>query len=179
MPGLIELAWKVVPPVLSGVGGVAGTVWKVTKDLEDRLRTLERERLPRTEEWVKNHLEKWVEKKYPEDLAALRKLVNDLKGETDEEFNKLYDELKGRGRERREERRLASRLTENFLSLQTRVKQCEDAITKLNDTFTQHAKGQQEQWQEISRALGHIEGWLRAMSSRRTTSGEFQGPTKR
>lgn len=176
---LIALAWKVVPPVVSGVGGVAGTVWKVTKDLEDRLRTIERERLPKTEDWVKNHTDKWLDKKYPEDLAALKKLIDDLKAETDDEYDKLYKELQGRGKERREERRLNATLARNFLALQQRVQHCEEAIGKLNEAFTQHAKGQQEQWQEISRALGHIEGWLRAMSSRRTTSGEFQGPMKR
>jgi hypothetical protein len=177
--GLIELAWKIVPPVLSGVGGVAGTIWKVTKNLEDRVRTIERERLPKIEDWVKNHTEKWLEKKYPEDIGALRKLIEDLKKDVNEEFDSLYSELRGRGKERREERRLTSKLTENFLALQARVQNCEEAIKKFNEMFTQHVKGQQEQWQEISRALGHIEGWLRAMSSRRTTSGEFPGPTKR
>lgn len=175
MSAFIELAWKVAAPVVSGAAGVAGTLWKITKDLEDRMRTLERERLPKTEDWVSG----FKDKKYPEDLAALKKLIDELKKETDEEFDSLYNELKGRGKERREERRLVSKLTQNFLTLQQRVGQCEEALKKLNEAFTQHAKGQQEQWQEISRALGHIEGWLRAMSSRRTTSGEFQGPTKR
>lgn len=177
MSTLIELAWKIAAPVASGAAGVAGTIWKITKDLEDRVRTIERERLPKTEDWVKGHTEKWLDKKYPEDIAALKKLIDDLKKDVNEEFDSLYNELKGRGKERREERRLVSKLTQNFLTLQQRVGQCEEALKKLNEAFTQHAKGQQEQWQEISRALGHIEGWLRAMSSRRTTSGEFQGPT--
>lgn len=173
MSGLLDLAWKVLPPVLSGAGGVAGTVWKITKNLEDRLRTLERERLPRTEDWVTG----FKDKKYPDDIAALKKLVEDLKKEVFDEFESLYGELRGRGKERREERRLQAELTKNYLSLFNRVEQCEKAISSLDASFTQFAKGQQEQWQEISRALGHIEGWLRAMNSRRTTSGEFQGPT--
>lgn len=172
MSSLIDLAWKVVPSVLSGAGGVVGTIWKVTKNLETRVRDIELIHLPN----IRNAFSSFRDGKYPEDVAALKKLVDNLKTETDKEFDALYGELRGRGKERREERRLTASLTANYLELQQRVSQCETAINKLNEAFTQHAKGQQEQWQEISRALGHIEGWLRAMSSRRTSSGEFQGP---
>lgn len=175
MSTFIELAWKIAAPVASGAAGVAGTIWKITKDLEDRLRTVERERLPVTERWV----DAFKTKTYPDDIAALKKLVDEVKQQLNDELDKLYEELRGRGKERREERRLQAELTKNYLSLLNRVEHCENAISALNTSFTQFAKGQQDQWQEISRALGHIEGWLRAMSSRRTTSGEFQGPTKR
>lgn len=159
---LTELIWKVVAPVASGAAGVAGTLWRVTKDLEDRLRVVEREKLVQ----IDGH------------ITALKTLISQLESGTNSEFDKLYEELKGRGKERREERRLISRLTENYLAHQTRITNCENVITKLNESFTEHAKGQQEQWQEISRALGNIEGWLRAMSSRRSSSGEFPGPPK-
>ncbi len=173
MSTLLELAWKIAAPVASGAAGVAGTLWKITKNLEDRVRVLEKERLPPTESWIVT----FTKDEYPSDLASLKKLVSDLKIDIDEELERFHDEIKGRDKEHREERRLQSKLASNYLSLLSRVSACESAASKLNDSFTQFAKGQQEQWQEISRALGNIEGWLRATNSRRTP-GEFPAPKR-
>lgn len=164
----LELAWKVVPPVVSGAVGVAGTLYKLTKSLDERVKKLEDIRVRDLE----NHNSSFSTK-YKEDVAGLKALIDELKKEIDKEVEDLYSELRGRARERLDGRRLQTKLSERYLALEGRVENCEKAINNLNESFVQFSKGQQEQWQEINRVLGTIEGWLRATTTR--NSGSFPG----
>lgn len=149
MPALMELVWKVAPPVVSGIGGVIGAVWRLTQSLDRRVENLER----------------FIKEKYPEQHAALLK-----------EIDTVYKELQARSKERVDTRRLQTKLSERYFAIETRVENLEKTLAALNESFVEHAKGQNDQWQEISRALGQLEGWLRATSSSRRSSQEFSAP---
>lgn len=165
-----ELAWKVIPSAASAVAGAAGALWRLTKSLEDRIKHLEDIRVRDLEN--KNST---FDESYKKDIGGLKTLLDTLRKDLEKEVEELYSELRGRSKERLDARRLQSKLSERYLALESRVEVAEKAITSLHNQFVEHAKGQNEQWQEIARALGHIEGWLRAMSSRRNSS-EFQAP---
>lgn len=169
---VLDLAWKVVPSAASAVAGAAGALWRLTKSIEDRVHHLETVRVRDLESHKTTFGEKYVT-----DLNALKTLLDELKKELHREVEDVYGELRGRSKERLDARRLQTRLSERYLALEGRLEAVEKNLTSLHNQFVEHAKGQNEQWQEIARALGNIEGWLRAMSSRRTTSQEFRAPT--
>lgn len=168
---LAELAWKVIPSAASAVAGAAGALWKLTKSLEDRIKHLEDIRVRDLEK----HKDTFGES-YKKDIGGLKSLLDELRQDLEKEVGEVYSELRGRSKERLDARRLQTKLSERYLALESRVEAAEKGLASLHTQFVEHAKGQNEQWQEIARALGNIEGWLRAMSSRRS-SQEFQAPT--
>jgi hypothetical protein len=194
---LIELAWKVAAPVASGAAGVAGTIWKITKSLEDRVRVLEKEvlpdllrragelekhkddvldeQLPKILVEAKKYFDDFKGGKYTDDVRALKALFDSVKADLEKETEDIYTELRERSKERNATRRLLTKLSERYLALEGRIEAVEEGFQKHNDAFVAHAREQREQWQEINRALGHIEGFLRAMNSRKT-SQEFPAP---
>lgn len=158
---VMALVWKVGPPVASGVAGVFSALWRLTQTIEKRVADLER----------------FKTEKYPFDMAAMKTILDGLREHINKEIEDLYTELRGRSRERLDARRLQTKLSERYLAMEGRVEALEKTLDALNTSFVEHAKGQNDQWQEISRALGQLEGWLRATSSSRRSSQEFTAPT--
>lgn len=197
MGDLLDLIVKYGTPVATGAAGVAGTIWKVTKSLEERVKTLETvkvpdldrrakeleehkddvldEKLPGVITELKKYFDDFKSGKYADDMGAVKRLFDEIKQDLEKETQDIYEELRARAKERATTRRLLLKLNERYLALEDRVQACEKSFQQHNEAFIQHAREQREQWQEINRALGHIEGFLRATNSRRN-SQEFQAP---
>lgn len=162
---------KVLPPVLAGAGGVATTIWRVTKGLKDKIEEVERQLNKLKEDNTREHGEL---KKESTDLKSdLEKAVEQFKKDVDKEIDEIYAALKARSKEQADLRRLVNKTQERYLTIEQRVEHCEKTINELNQEMTNYIKEQQEQWQATSRALGQIEGYLRATTRR--PSGSFPG----
>lgn len=143
---------KVLPPVLSGAAGVLATAWRYAKSFTDRLAIVEK-------------LVSDLRMHFGEDPPAnLKALLNDLR----KELTDIDTDLKRRARERSDMRRLSTRLSDRYFALDARLDACEKSISDLNTSFVTFSKEQQDQWQDMTRMLGQVEGYLRGMTQ---TSG--------
>jgi len=152
---------RVAPAAGSGVVGVAVAIWRLQKGIGDRVLALE------TAWW------QFSEKDYARERLEVLDTVKGLRADVSRELEDLEKELRQRARERVDARRLQTRLSERYMSLEGRVEVCEKAIADLNDQFQSFAREQNEQWQTMTRTLGQLEGYLRGISRRVADSGKF------
>jgi hypothetical protein len=118
---------KIVPSLLSGLGGAAAWGWKTFSSLTARIRSIE------------------------EGVAELRRVVKQLQ-ERDE----------GRQRVEQAARRMQGRLAERVVSLEGRMTAGEADITANHEALIQYTQEQNEQWNDVTRSLGYLEGKLQA-----------------
>lgn len=131
---------KVAAPLLAGGAGVGTTIWRMTASMSSRLENLE------------NAWKHFKEEEHPREK---------LESSTT---------LSGLEKEKTDVRRVLASLNERILLLERRVSVCEKDIETLDAQWRQFAKEQGEQWQDMTRTLGQLEGWMKAKTG---GSGQF------
>ena len=119
------LGEKVVPSVLSGLGGAAAWGWRTFSGLQKRLQAVE------------------------QDLKILREAVKDLEEKDDR-----------RTRSTQVERRVQAKVADRVLVLEQRMGAAETDIAANNASLLRYAQEQVDQWTDIIRTLGYLEGKL-------------------
>jgi uncharacterized coiled-coil protein SlyX len=153
---------KVLPPVVSGGGGVLLAVWRLTKTLGDRVKVLE-------DVW-----KHFSEEHYPLDKGGLISSVGTLRADMEKALSDIHTDDRRSMRERLDARRLQASIVERINKMESRISSCEKAVTELNTSFQTFAKEQNEQWQSISKNLGQIEGYLKGVAAKSSgSSGPF------
>jgi len=149
---------KVAAPLASGGLGVGATIWRMTASLSNRLEKIENawkhfteDVYPREKQEASNTLQT--------EVRSLRSSLGEL-GERE-----LRDE-----KERLDVRRVLASLNERLLLAERRIAVCEKDIETLDAQWRQFAKEQGEQWQDMTRTLGQLEGWMKAKTG---GSGQF------
>ena len=182
-----DLASKVVPVGVTGVLSVLGT-WATTrrketatiKELQKKVNALEvgqtraRSDLDGKIEELKAKLSKLEEEleEFGEELdtcetAADRKVVTDALAES---ITVVQTSLANQSNKLR-----SQQYTLNTLVTEVASKANKASLDKLDQSVEQSAKDGQEQWQEIHRTVGRLEGILHALQQRRS-SGGFPSP---
>lgn len=145
---------KVAFPVLSGAGGVGVTIWRFSASVSARLEAVERA-------W-----KQFSDHDYPRERNELVAALKTLRQDIAKELNKIQNDDSRSTRERSDARRLHANLSDRVAQMEFRVQGCEKAIQDLNDQFETFAKEQNELWQNMTRTLGQIEGYLRGVATR-------------
>lgn len=175
LPVLLE---KVLPPFLTGTTGAVGAVWRFTAKVSARIGALEQGLGALQIALESSRIDSAKNRKDLEvAVEELRRVLTLAKTDIEHDVDEIYSTLKARAKEQADLRRIFNKLTERYLVLETRVEAAETAVNKINESLKDFMQEQHEQWQQMSKALGQIEGYLRGISRRSSTSGSFP-PTK-
>ncbi len=155
---------KVAAPVVSGGLGVGATIWRMTASLSSRLADVE-------QAW-----KHFKDDEYPRDRQDLVTALNNALRPLRADIESVQTEMRKESRERADVRRVLASLNERLLVIERRVAVCEKDVETLDAQWRQFAKEQGEQWQDMVRTLGQLEGWMKARSA--STSSDQYPPTK-
>lgn len=143
---------KVALPVLSGAGGVGASIWRMSVTLSNRIEKLEAS-------WIL-----FTEKDYPKDKSDFTAALHQLHQFILKELQDLRNDSKNGARERSDARRLSTSLVDRLVQLEHQLAECSKAVDTLEEQLRQFMKEQHDQWQDMTRTLGQIEGYLRGVT---------------
>ena len=163
---LLEIA-KTVGPAVTGVGGALATIWKTTHSTFNRLSSLEKDSAQckerhkgimsrfvsvdtRIDDVEKNT--RGVESGVDGLMSSLSKAVTEL--------STLRASMSSYMTQTQ-----YSKMLERMASLERRVSDLDDAISRQDTTMINFAREQHEQWQGINRSLGQLERFIKGRAS--------------
>ncbi len=149
---LLQAAEKVIVPIATALIGVVVTLWQTSQKKKDE-RDAQKQR-----------------------LETVESLLASLSAAYKKDFEALSASLQAKSAEVRQAMRSFAKLTERYATLEGEIGRMAKNIEHYDVEMATFIKEQQELWRGTNQQIGQVEGYLKAMHRRDSSS--FQSPTK-